>query len=85
MARGCDLCEAIHSGEFYKYSCFYCIPVCDTCGIPILVLGHHEPTLNGHEQEQFEKVIKTFFLEYRLRGIGMRSNPTHWHEHLVLK
>lgn len=85
MARGCDLCEAIHSGKFRKYSCFYCISKCNTCGIPILVLDSHESTLGVHEQEQFERVVKTFFSEYSLRGIGMRSNPTHWHEHLVLK
>jgi hypothetical protein len=77
----CELCHA--SADAVHYGPFFLIEECDTCGIPILVLNRHRPHLTLAEEMHFFDILAEYFPDYEPRGIGMRSIPGHWHEHLV--
>jgi hypothetical protein len=49
----------------------------------MLVLGEHRPWLTPQEEAIFYEVLDLHFPGFEPRGIGMRTIPTHWHEHLV--
>jgi hypothetical protein len=77
----CELCDAFPGDGVY--SSFFLLEECNTCGIPILVLKTHSPALTLAEQMLFYDILLEHFPGYEPRGIGMRSIPDHWHEHLV--
>ena len=77
----CGLCQA-HPGDGV-YGPFFLIDECDTCGVPMLVLREHRPQLTLAEEMRFFDVLEEHFPGYEPRGIGMRSIPGHWHEHLI--
>jgi hypothetical protein len=81
----CDLCNAVDSDSFQVFGNFILIPKCKTCGIPILVLREHRAFLFHSEQKEFAKIVAVHFPDKKARGIGMKSEPHHYHEHLSEK
>ena len=86
----CELCDAIRSGDGVLITDrFFMIRACRTCQqelgeeIPLVVLKEHRRTLTADEQQAFEEIVATCFPGRVPRGIGMRSIPDHWHEHMV--
>ena len=81
--RKCRLCESCPAEQ--DFGLFYLIEQCDTCKIPIVVLKEHHKDLNEEEAYEFKRLLEEEFPNYKPRGIGMRTIPDHWHEHLVEK
>jgi len=77
----CRLCSAVPSvdlGDFY-------LIFCDQCEgkPPILVLKEHQRYLTPHQQNTFDMLRERYFPGFKPRGMGMRTEPRHWHEHLI--
>lgn len=83
MKRKCRLCDVNPAEK--DLGLFYLIEKCDTCKIPIIVLKEHRKDLNEEESAEFKRLLEKEFPEYKSRGIGMRTIPDHWHEHLKRK
>lgn len=77
----CALCRAYPGAG--RYGPFFLIEECNTCGVPMLVLAEHRAWLTPREEQLFYDILDDYFPDYEPRGIGMRSIPTHWHEHLI--
>jgi hypothetical protein len=74
----CDLCKARSErtlGSFFLLTC-------RNCGVPMLVLRDHRDWISAEEFQQFCSLARAYFPGYGLRGLGMRTIPEHWHEHL---
>lgn len=74
----CDLCDAYPKQAFGN---FFLI-ICRSCGVPMLVLRDHRSEITKEEFAQFVRLLSCKFPGYTPRGIGTRSIPDHWHEHL---
>jgi len=75
----CELCETVFErdlGDFY-------ILTCRTCKVPMIVLKEHRTILTKEEEIEVENIRKSLFPDKVFRDIGMRSQPDHWHEHLI--
>lgn len=74
----CDLC-GLHSevgfGNFF-------VVQCRSCEVPMIVLAEHRGWITPEEFQQVVSYARAYFPGYSLRGAGMRSIPSHWHEHL---
>lgn len=79
----CALCNV--KDKVWLEQGFFGIEKCDTCNIPIITLEKHKSKLNKKEEKIFEDLIEKYYPGYKGRGIGMRSIPDHWHEHMVAK
>lgn len=79
----CDLCKAVKGDQFKRFGSFILIPDCDTCHIPILCFRKHKADLSAREVLEFYDIIRKHFPDKKPRQIGMKSEPQHWHEHLV--
>ena len=79
----CDLCNAVDSDSFQTFGNFILIPSCDKCRIAILCLREHRSFLFHSEKKEFAKIVAVHFPDKKARGIGMKANPQHWHEHLI--
>ena len=49
----------------------------------MIVLKEHRAVLTWDEQAELEVLRLKHFPYYRPRGIGVRSNPEHFHEHYI--
>ena len=81
--KKCRLCDAYPADK--DLGLFYLVEQCDNCKIPIVVLKEHRKDLNEEESFEFKRLLEEEFPNYKPRGIGMRTIPDHWHEHLVKK
>ena len=81
----CRLCEIVRSRRYREYGEFVLVPECNKCGIPMLVYKLHDAELGAFARKEFDMLMEASFKGRRPRGIGMRSNKLHWHEHLVQK
>lgn len=87
-ARRCELCELVRStrwyAEFHEPLRFTVLD-CDSCDVPMAVLGEHRPTVTDDERA---------FMTAALRAVGdalglgelrfddrMRQIPDHYHVH----
>lgn len=75
----CDLCEAFH---VWKMGSFFGL-ICKTCKVPMIVLIEHKSELTEKEREEVKRIVDELYPDKKLRGIRMRSNPDHWHEHVI--
>jgi hypothetical protein len=74
----CSLCAAIPEQVFGS---FYLL-TCRSCGVPMLVCREHRDWITAEEFQEFVTIARRHFPGYSLRGVGMRTVPAHWHEHL---
>ena len=79
----CRLCSAKPAMDFDKFFLIFC----DTCegNPPILVLKTHRRYLTPHEKTTFDMIVDHYFSSFKPRGLGMKTEPRHWHEHLIPK
>ena len=74
----CSLCESyseVSHGSFF-------VLTCRNCDVPMVVLHEHRDWITDAEFNQFLYIARTYFPGYSPRGVGMRSVPGHWHEHM---
>lgn len=57
--------------------------ICRFCRVPMIVLGEHRSELTKEEGVVVEGLRRKYYSGSRVRGIGMRSLPGHWHEHYI--
>jgi hypothetical protein len=74
----CSLCEAVPEKSFGTFF----LLTCRNCGVPMLVCHEHRDWIMKDEFLQFILIVQNYFPGYSLRGVGMRTVPGHWHEHL---
>jgi len=87
--RPCDLCQLARYTQWYAefhYPFRFTILDCDSCDVPIVVLGEHriavtseevaymEKTLNLVAEQKFAGKFPNWFLDNKLQQI-----PTHYH------
>ena len=82
MGSNCPLCNVKEEDILWKDGSFFGI-ICKTCGIPLCILKEHKASATEEEMEEMKDILKRRYPGYRLRGIGMRSIPAHFHEHAI--
>jgi len=82
---GCPLCKLEKKTEWLYEDDKLVVLVCQTCGVPMMVLREHKAMASPEDMLYMEKVREGRFPEWRWRGVGMRQVTNHYHWHLVRK
>ncbi|MEW6272135.1 MAG: hypothetical protein AB1689_22870 [Thermodesulfobacteriota bacterium] len=92
MAARCELCELARTTRWYAqfFEPFaFTILDCDSCDVPMAVLGEHRSTIGTHEREVMERALRAVA---EMHGLGelffddrMRQIPEHYHLHARVK
>lgn len=78
----CTLCNVLQEDKKWEEDGFFGL-ICCKCNVPMIVLREHRAELSGEEQETFKRLWARYYPDLMPRGIGMPSEPGHWHEHAV--
>lgn len=78
----CPLCLVTDKEKIWEEKGFFGL-VCRKCKVPMIVLCAHRRDLTVTEQEIAGGLMEKHWPGLRARGIGLRSCPWHWHEHMV--
>jgi hypothetical protein len=89
--RGCELCQLEHYTEWYAEFYFpfrFTILDCDSCDVPMLVLGEHRIDVSAEEVTYMEQALgmiaeRKFSGRFRkwVFDHHMRQIPNHYHFH----
>jgi|GEM_PF-6660274 len=79
----CELCNVSQTDKLFETADFFGLQ-CRKCDVPMVVSRFHVSSLPPVDLRKADKLAKEQFgPSYKPRGIGMRSNPDHWHEHYL--
>ncbi len=86
--KRCELCELARTTRWYAefFEPFrFTVLDCDSCDVPMAVLGEHRPAISAEERAVMERALR---LVAENHGLGevffddhMRQIPEHYHLH----
>ena len=81
----CPLCVLEKRTEWLYEDDKVVVCICETCGVPMMVLRAHKPwnKVSVAEAEHMEEVRDKHFQGYQWRKQGPRRIKDHYHWHLV--